>query len=60
MKLDTDKCKLLISGSNYEQMWANIGGDKIWESKEVELLGITIDSDLKFDKHIDNICRKAH
>lgn len=29
-------------------------------SKSVKLLGITIDNDLKFDLHINDICRKAN
>ena len=60
MKLNTDKCKLLISGFKHEQVWAQIGNDKIWEQKQVELLGITLDSALKFDEYIENICNKAN
>ena len=33
---------------------------KIWESKSVKLLGITIDKELKFDKHVDKACLKAN
>ena len=34
--------------------------DKVIESKElVELLGVTIDDQLKFDEHISKLCRKA-
>ena len=60
MTLNTDKCKLVISGLKYEYTWAKIGTDIIWESNEVDLLGITLDSELKFDKHINNICTKAN
>ena len=60
MKLNTDKCHLLVSGYKHEMMWAKIGEDKIWESKEVKLLGVTIDSDLKFDNHVANICSSAN
>ena len=42
MKLNTDKCHLLISGSRYEHFWAQIGKDKIWEGGEVKLLGIIL------------------
>ena len=31
----------------------------IWENRTVNLLGITIDNELKFDEHIANICIKA-
>ena len=59
MKMNSGKCHLFVSGNKYEQMWAKIGNDKIWESRTVKLLGITIDNELKFDEHIDNICMKA-
>ena len=36
-----------------------IGSITIKESDEVELLGITIDKDLNFKKHIENLCRTA-
>ena len=46
--MNSDKCYLLISGHKHEQIWAKIGNDKIWETRSVELLGVTIDNDLKF------------
>ena len=30
------------------------------ESNDVKLLGVTIDRDLKFDKHVLNLCSKAN
>ena len=59
MKLNTDKCHLLIAGNKTEHIWAKIGESKIWEKNKVKLLGITIDNELKFDEHITNICLKA-
>ena len=59
MKMNSGKCHLFVSGNKYEQMWAKIGNDKILESRTVKLLGITIDNELKFDEHIDNVCMKA-
>ena len=59
MKLNTDKCHLLVSGHKFEEMWMKVGKDCIWESKEVKLLGVTIDSELKFEKHVSNLCLKA-
>ena len=32
MKLNTDKCHLIISGNKHESFWADIGNDRIWES----------------------------
>ena len=46
-------------GHKYEHIWAKIGNDITWESSTVKLLGITIDSQLKFNEHVLNICKKA-
>ena len=32
----------------------------VLESNDVELLGVTIDNNLRFDKHASNICLKAN
>ena len=32
MKLNTDKCHLLVSGTKFEYSWAKIDEAKIWES----------------------------
>ena len=60
MKLNTDKCRLIVSDYKHEQVWVNIGKDLIWESNDVKLLGVTIDSDLKFDKHVLKLCSKTN
>ena len=49
MKLNADKCHLLVSGPKYEHSWAKIGDYKFWESNKVKLLNVTIDNELKFD-----------
>ena len=36
----------------HEQVWANIGKDLIWESNNDKPIGVPIDRDLKFDKHV--------
>ena len=51
MKLNTNKC---------HQVLANVGKDLIWESNNIKPLGITIDRDLKFDKHVLKLCSKAN
>ena len=60
MKVSTDKCHLLVSGHKHEQVWARVGNDIIWEDKEVKLLGVTIDNELKFNSHVTVICLKAN
>ena len=37
----------------------NINGKEINNSREIKLLGIVIDNQLKFKKHIENLCKKA-
>ena len=48
MRLNDDKCHLLLSSYKHEVMWTNIGQSQIWESKEQKLLGVIIDRDMKF------------
>ena len=33
-------------------MWAKLHQDIVWERNDVELLGITIENNLRFDKHV--------
>ena len=59
MKLNQDKCHLLVSGYKNENVWANIGNEKIWESSKQKLLGLDIDRNLNFNEHVSSLCRKA-
>ena len=59
MKLNEDKCPILLSGYKHEIMFANIGKSRIWESEKQKLLGVTIDKHLKFEEHIVKQCKKA-
>ena len=59
MKLNKDKCHLLVSGYENENSWANIGNEKIWESNKHKLLSLDIDRNLNFNEHISSLCRKA-
>ena len=60
MNLNTDKCHLLTSIHKYEHRWTQIGKDMVWEENEVKLLRVTIDTELKFETYISNICSKAN
>ena len=40
MKLNQDKCHLLFSGYKNENVWANIGNQKLWKSNKQKLLGL--------------------
>ena len=58
MKESTDKCHLLLSKDESSETYV---GDSIIESSTCEkLLGIKIDSKLRFDDHIQDLCNKAN
>ena len=59
MKLNKDKCHLIISGHQSEAICAKIGQTKIWESKNQKLLGVIIDRQLNFDEYLISLCKKA-
>ena len=60
LKTNPDKFQFMILGDKKNNTFVlNIHDKEIKNSSEVELLGITIDSQLKFKKHIDSLCRKA-
>ena len=50
----------MISRKKNEQMWENLDADRVWERNDVKLLGITLDNNLKFDRHMPNIHSKAN
>ena len=60
MTLNTDKCHRLVAGHKFEHTWVSVGPHKIWEDHSVKLLGVSIDNELKFDKHVLNIMKKAN
>ena len=60
MKINTDKCHLLVSENKNGQTWVKLERDIVWESNDVKLLGITLNNKLKFDKHVFNICSKGN
>ena len=47
IKLNTDKCHLLLSGYKSGQMWEKLDRDLVWESNHVALLEITLNNKLK-------------
>ena len=58
MKLNESKCHFLISGNKVETVWAKVRQCKIWEERNVKLLGINIDSQLNFNNEVSYICKK--
>ena len=50
----------MVLGANKNDSFnLNVAGKVIPWSSEVKLLGITIDYDLKFKKHRNQLCKKA-
>ena len=49
-----------MSGNKNEQTRAKLDRDIVWESNDVNLLGTALGNNLKFDKHVSNICSKAN
>ena len=60
MKLNDDKCHLMIFGNTKNVTTINIGNAEIKESYSEKLLGITFDKKLSFKQHIENLCKKAN
>ena len=60
MKLNADKCHLLILGTNSnQQVTLNVGDYVVENIDEEKLLGVVIDKKLPFDTHISKLCKKA-
>ena len=54
MKVNIDKSHLLVSEN--VRATAKIDNNYVESEKEQMLLGITVDSNLTFESHINNIC----
>ena len=59
MKLNQSKCHFLTCGNTPEHLWVKVGEELIWESKEEQLLGVTIDKNLNFNSHLSTLCNKV-
>ena len=59
MKLNQNKCHLLVSGYKNENIWPQIGEVKIWESSKQKFLEFVIDRDLSFNEDISALCKKT-
>ncbi|SMN17588.1 hypothetical protein CRYPA_887 [uncultured Candidatus Thioglobus sp.] len=61
MQANPDKFQALAIGKKTfkEQICFDLNGSKIKCEEHVKLLGVTIDYELNFDKHISEICKKA-
>ena len=58
MKANPGKPNILLNNKKTEKV--KINNALLTSSVEEKLLGITLDSELKFEKHITDICNKAN
>ena len=59
MKLNRDKCQLLVSGHKYENVWVEMRDEKIWENAKQKLRGMEIGRNVNFDDHVISQCKKT-
>ena len=60
MKTNSGKFQFMVLGIKITALCRlNVNGKIIPCSDEVQLLGITIDNELKFKKHIEDLCKRA-
>ena len=58
MRSNDDKCNLIVAKN--DNLHINVGNEQIDSCKSVELLGIKIDNQLKFDEHVKNMIKKGN
>ena len=58
MKSNDDKCHLIVC--NQDNVSVTLGNETIEKRSSVELLGVNIDTNLNFDEHVTNLCKKAN
>ena len=59
MKLNEEKCHLLVLGEKETEISIKVGFSVIKQSKEEKLLGVVIDKKLNFKQHVKMVCTKA-
>ena len=57
LKLNDDKCHLMIFGDKSTEAAVSIGNSRINESEYKKLLGVTFDKKLSFKKHVDDLSK---
>ena len=59
MKLNPDKCHLLMFGGKNTDVSVHYGKDVLIESVEEKLLGVTLEKNHDFKSHVNAICKTA-
>ena len=57
--LNPDKCITMKLGKSMNAPCFRIGRDEISLAEDIKRLGVTLDNDLNFDKHMADIARKV-
>ena len=60
MKINPDKFNAIIFGNDHNSLELNFNGTTVDSMNEVKLLGVTVDKNLKFDKHVSELCMKTN
>ena len=60
MAFNVNKCKIMHLGYGNNKHEYNLGGETLLETKEEKDLGVLIDNELKFSRHIRGIVAKAN
>ena len=65
MKLNDNKTEFLISGTDQQRKkltmhTINVGDTEITVSENVKNLGVYLDSELKMERHVNDICRRGY
>ena len=59
MKLNKDKCHLMLFSGKSNKVPVKIEEASVKESKEKKLLGIIFDKSLSFKQHVETLCTNA-
>ena len=59
VKLNWDKCRVLVSEYKHETVWEKTGEKKIWESNKQKLRGVVIHRNRNFDEYVFDLSKKA-
>ena len=60
LKLNDDKCHLMIIGEKSTEATVSLGNSMINESDCEKLLGVTFDKKLSLKKHVEDLSKKAN
>ena len=51
MKLNGDKCHLLVSGHKFDTFWVKMTDKKVWETAKQKLLTMAVGGNLNYDNY---------